>query len=144
MEIVSFEIAKKLKEKGFKEKCLTYYDVEDNVGLLFNMQYYSDYTCPCQYTDLLHSHNTDATVAQPDDSEYCVDAPTIPQVLKWLRKEKNIFVVTFIADDSDIPLTYEIYMGTECLLTHHGEYFTLQEWDKCNLGGIEYVIDNLI
>lgn len=71
-----------------------------------------------------------------------IPKPTISQVLKWLREEKNIFVVTFIADDSDTPLTYEIYMGTGCLLTHHGKYFTLQEWDKCNLAGIEYIIDN--
>lgn len=142
-DFVPFELAKKLKEKGFREKCLTYYDVEDNVGLLYNTQYTDDIS-PCQYTDLLQSHNTDTTVAQPDDSENCCDAPTISQVLTWLRKKKNIFVVTFIADDSNAPLTYEIYMGTECLLTHHGEYFTLQEWDKCNLVGIEYCLDNLI
>lgn len=34
MEFVTFEIAKKLDEKGFKEKCLAYYDVNDNVGLI--------------------------------------------------------------------------------------------------------------
>ena len=119
MEIVSFEIATKLKAKGFDYPCIGHY---------VNNQLYV-----AHYQNAFHSDNNES-----------VDAPAISQVLKWLRKKKNIFVVTFIADDSDAPLTYEIYLGTECLLTHHGEYFTLQEWDKCNLVGIEYVLNNLI
>ena len=91
MDFVSFEIANKLKEKGFREKCLTYYDVVDNVGLLYNTQYTNDLS-PCQYTDLLQSHNTDVSAYLSDDSEYCVDAPTISQVLKWLRDEKGIHI----------------------------------------------------
>lgn len=87
-DFVSFEIAKKLKEKGFVEKCLAYYDVEDNVGILFNTQYTYD-IFPCQYTDLLQSHNTGTATKQQDDSEYCIDCPTISQVLKWFRKEKQ-------------------------------------------------------
>ena len=90
-EFVPFEIAKKIKEKGFKEKCLTYYDVIDNVELLYNTQYTNDLS-PCQYTDLLQSHNTDVTAYQSDDSEYCVDAPTISQVLNWLRDEKQLYI----------------------------------------------------
>lgn len=132
MEICGFEIAKKLKEKGFEDNCIGYYDYAGE----FHYNYESAisnkeiYFCHSKYDNIWHRD--------------LVDTPTISQVLKWLRKKKNIFVVTFIADDSDTPLTYEIYMGTECLLTHHGEYFTLQEWDKCNLVGIEYCLDNLI
>lgn len=70
--------------------------------------------------------------------------PTIFQVLKWLRKEKKIFVVVFIDDDSDYPVTYNIFRGTDCIYHHHEEYFTLSEWSKCEMAGIEYVIDNLI
>ena len=116
MEIVSFEIAKKLKEKGFNEDCYTVYNTA--------------------------TMRIERSLTTWEGYKGVILAPTISQVLKWLRKKKNIFVVTFIADDSDTPLTYEIYMGTECLLTHHGKYFTLQEWDKCNLVGIEDVIDN--
>lgn len=46
-DFVNFELAKKLKEKGFADKCLTYYDVKDNVGILFNTQYTDDIS-PCQ------------------------------------------------------------------------------------------------
>ena len=70
--------------------------------------------------------------------------PTISQVLTWLREEKNIFVVVFIDDDSDCPVTYNIFKGTDCVCHHHEEYFALSEWSKCEMAGIEYVIDNLI
>ena len=140
MEIVSFEIAQKLKEKGFREKCLTYYDVDDNVGLLYNTQY-SDEMLPCQYTDLLMSHNT-SEGRQPDDSDNCVDAPTISQVLKWLRKEKNLHITLDVgtsrywfwiawnieADPLDLSIGYEMY----------------QSYEQAALAGIEYVLDNLI
>lgn len=70
--------------------------------------------------------------------------PTIYQALKWLRKEKNIFVVVFIDDDSDCPVTYNIFRETDCVHHHHRKYFALSEWGKCEMAGIEYVIDNLI
>ena len=127
-DFVSFEIAKKLKEKGFPQR-----------PDYFNYSSYYDW----DGLRKIHSLCNASVWFDPNISrDNIYFAPTISQVLKWLRKKKNIFVVTFIADDSDTPLTYEIYRGTECLLTHHGKYFTLQEWDKCNLVGIEDVIDN--
>lgn len=141
MEVVSFEIAKKLKEKGFREKCLTYYDVEDNVGLLYNTQY-TDSMFPCQYTDLLQSHNTDAVVAQPDDSEYCVDAPTISQVLKWLRGKDLMVEIPIDLNDNGVwQFTFRIQTkefyerATKC------DY---SSYESAALSCIEYVIDNLI
>jgi len=79
-----------------------------------------------------------------DFDEYDCVCPVISQVLKWLREEKNIYVSIFIDDDSDCPVTYEIYKGTECMHTHHGEYFTLKDWNKCELRAIDYVLNNLI
>ena len=80
------------------------------------------------------------------DWRYCKAwyIPTISQVLKWLRNEKKIFVVVFIDDDSDYPVTYNIFMKTDCVHHHHGKYFALSEWSKCELAGIKYAIDNLI
>lgn len=141
-EFVTFKLAKKLNEKGFKEKCLTYYDVIDNVGLLYNTQYTNDLS-PCQYTDLLQSHNTDVSAYQSDDSEYCVDAPTIPQVLNWLRKEKKIhigfgysprkkwrYVIMYMDDRfyNKPTLTVDGFLKIE----------------QAAFDGIEYVLDNLI
>lgn len=145
-DFVSFEIAKKLEEKGFKEKCLTYYDVNDNVELLYNTQY-TDYMLPCQYTDLLQCHNTGEAEIQPDDSDFCVDAPTISQVLKWLRKEKKIHINIGI-----YPNGWKFYCCS-CEKHNNGKF---GDYDICEplglynsyeaaaIAGIEYVINNLI
>jgi hypothetical protein len=78
--------------------------MEDNVGLLFNTQWTSDYL-PCQFTDCLESHNSNTS----DDNSY-VDAPTIYQVQKWLRKEKGIHV---------LPELGLIYRNKNGLITHY-------------------------
>ena len=146
-DFVSFEIAKKLKEKGFKEKCLAYYDIDDNVGLLYNTQYSDEYS-PCQYTDLLQSHNTDTTVAQPDDSENCCDAPTISQVLKWLREEKRI--VFGIAPMQEIDGDYLSWCATIYKVDDNGYGLSWQEelyyqtYETVAIAAIEYALDNLI
>lgn len=144
-EIVSFELAKKLKEKGFKEKCLAYYDIEDNVGLLYNTQYTNE-ILPCQYIDLLQSHNSGEAEIQPDDSVDCIDAPSISQVLKWLREEKQLYVsVTYVPK---IERCSGFYYTT---IQHIGDYtspiYTPGAWgdyESVALVGIEYVLDNLI
>ena len=118
-DFVYFNLAKKLKEKGFREKCIRHYYPKSK--------------------DLFLSYAPDCE----NFSRY-VDAPTISQVLLWLRKEKDIYISVFIDDETNNPVTYEIYKGTECVCSHHGEYFTLKDWNKCELKAIEYVLDNLI
>ena len=153
-EFVNFSIAKKLKEKGFKEKCLAYYDIDDNVGLLHNTQYGDEYS-PYQYTDLLQSHNTDTTVVQPDDSENCCDAPTISQVLKWLREEKEIFIrVTLSYDystDADGEQVdrwtfwlFEVFSVGSGSLIYTEEISEYDSFELAALAGVEYCLDNLI
>lgn len=140
-DFVPYELAVKLKEKGFKEKCLAYYDIDDNVGLLHNTQYGDEYS-PYQYTDLLQSHNTDPIVVQPDDSENCCDAPTISQVLKWLREEKKLHISIEYGYE-EIPVwDFEIR-----LIGTYGRWWTDETYSSYELAvfaGIEYVIDNLI
>lgn len=125
-DFVTFDLAKKLKEKGFQQD--------------YNIFGYK----------LIYSNNTTIKYISDIgayDKEYFgenVSCPTISQVLKWLREEKNIFVVVFIDDDSDYPVTYNIFNGADCVHHHHGKYFALSEWSKCEMSGIEYVIENLI
>lgn len=140
-DFVPYELAVKLKEKGFREKCLTYYDVEDNVGLLYNTQY-TDYMLPCQYTDLLQSHNTDATVTQPDDSECCVDAPTISQVLKWLREEKKIYLELVI--EVDAKYMCDIYKFDVKPIKCIGSTDYFKTYELAAIAGVSYCLDNLI
>lgn len=121
-DFVPFELAVKLKEKGFNLGIYRYYENKE-------LKWSNSPWLEPKYNDFRHN---------------IISAPTISQALKWLRKEKDIYITIFIDDDSDIPVTYEIYNNTECVCTHQGEYFTLNDWNKCELRAIEYAIDNLI
>ena len=76
--------------------------------------------------------------------KYLYSAPSTSQVLKWLRDIHGIFIIVFLSDDTDKPVTYEIYRDTECIYHHHEKYFSLQDWDKANLDAIEYTLDKFI
>ena len=142
-EFVPFDIAITLNEIGFKEKCLAYYDVLDNVGILYNTQYTDDIS-PCQYTDLLFSHNS-GEGRQTDDSEYCVDAPTISQVVNWLLIEKDIFINIDCSCYDSFQFFYTIYKKGEIAFETVGFnevwYDTPQE---ATLAGIKHVLNKLI
>ena len=71
METVSFEIAKKLKEKGFDKYCCRAYN---EIGCFNDTDTYKD-----------------------SEEFYCY-APQISQVLKWLREE-NIHLYTDIDNE---------------------------------------------
>ena len=106
-----------LKELGFRERCVAYYDTADNVGLLYNTQYTCD-VFPCQYDDLLESRNS--------ATEYEVDAPTLYSAQKWLREEKKIIVII----DIDYNWYYGIYFSegnTYSPQFSEGEYDSYEE-----------------
>lgn len=138
-DFVPFELAKKLKEKGFREKCLTCYDVDDNAVLLYNTQYPDGWFC-CQYTDLLKSHNVNDS-STPDSSGNYADAPTISQVLKWFREEKKIAInIEFI------PYTWQykiIDMSFDRRFESCGMAI-FSDYEEAAIAGIEYVLNNLI
>ena len=78
----SYEVAKLLKEKGFNESCYTYYDDIDNSINRFDKG--------------LRFNNTSYPWGVPYDiskaKKYIV-TPTHQMAMKWLREEKNIFIV---------------------------------------------------
>ena len=121
-DFVNFEIAKKLKEKGFRKPCILYYN-SDKVRTWFNEPYIAKDFVP--------------TTLGNDD----VLAPTISQVVKWLREEKKLYVgVTYIPKD--------LYYAT---IQYIGDYKrtilpndSYDNWKGAALNGIEYVLDNLI
>lgn len=150
MEIVTFEIAKKLKEKGFKELCLAYYTNDD-------ILYYNySHKAGASYTDCYLSHNL-----MPKDSVSgkFADAPTISQVLKWLREEKKIYVEPCILADADTDADGKVineYTYWSFSVTHietgdmiYFEYEHIDDkrfdsYELAALAGIEYALDNLI
>ena len=127
MEFVSFKIAKKLKEKGFRELCVAHYDdcltlncdsplTEGRCFYLFNAQ---------------------------DKYKSVADAPTISQVLKWLR-EKHLLVIP-------VPSYFNaegICTSWDCDIWADDNYENFrtdkETYEEAAIAGIEYVLDNLI
>jgi len=145
-EFVTFDIAKKLKEKGFMKECLCYYIDKD---LVYNVE------SPIANNQLWFSHNKFDNIWHRDN----VDAPTISQVLKWLREEKKIFMainIGYCYESYEKPFPtnpkmepilkgycYGVWdLGNLNDKNGHSEYFESPE--LAAIAGIEYVLDNLI
>ena len=138
-DFVPFEIAKNLKEKGFREGCFGYY------GYCKDVFYYNVIQNPIPSRQLTFKDFKDCKNRYRENNRY--DAPTISQVLKWLRDEKDIDLVTspvFFYDDVLGKMRkYECEVFTPSLdKPEHCGY--REEWEQATLAGIEYVLDNLI
>ena len=137
-DFVPFELAVKLKEKGFRELCLAYYTNDDT------LYYNYSHKAGAIYTDCYLSHNL-----MPKDSVSgkFVDAPTIPQVLKWLREEKKIHLMIDIWKVDLNDTTYKWGYDIVNLTTTHVDAcdtHCANSFEEAALAGIEYLLDNLI
>lgn len=127
-DFVTFEIAKKLKEKGFKQGYNTFgynpvFSDENTIKYIWDIGAY--------------------------ETEYFginVPCPNIYQVLKWLREEKKIHVNIDII--KAYPAAKLIYWGYNIVLidkyeVNHSEWNS-NSFEEAALAGIEYVLDNLL
>lgn len=135
MEFVTFEIANKLKEKGFREKCLATFN---NCGEFeYNEIESFEIESIVSVDSLLYSQNSLG-------SNFWVDAPTISQVLKWLRESKRIDAGSVWDNRDGKWVGYINEMDMPDLV---GEYIlpnTYDTYEQAVIVGIEYVLDNLI
>jgi hypothetical protein len=131
-DFVSFEVAKKLKEKGFPQR-----------PDYFNYSSYYDW----DGLRKIHSLSNASVWFDPNISrDNIYFAPTISQVLKWLREEKEIDIILqpiFLYNENNREREYgiEIY-APQLNKPTHLDYF--KNWEKGAVAGIEYVLDNLI
>lgn len=129
---VTFELAKKLKEKGFDVPTDSYYHIYDDV---IEAQNSLEITGK-DVADFFNSLN-----------QYRCAAPTISQVLKWLRDEKGIHIDIAIWEGGwycDVWV-YEFYEEEKEYLTqirHQSDDY--ESYELAAIAGIEYVMDNLI
>jgi hypothetical protein len=127
-EFVSFEIAKKLKEKGFTQG--------------FNIS-----GCKFVFSD-------ENTIKRISDigaykKEYFginIPCPTIPQVLKWLRGEKEFHIEIYMYHNCYLWEVYNTKIYNADFTQKRVEYSDVdyETYEQSTLAGIEYVLDNLI
>lgn len=129
MKFVTFKLARKLKDKGFKEECLCHY-IGD--GLVYNIESH------IANNQLWFSHNKFDNIWHRDN----YDAPTISQVLEWLRKEKNLHIAINTWGGT---WGYDI-IGLTCGSGLHWTAYRedIKSYDDAALDGIEYALNNLI
>lgn len=133
-DFVDFYLAKKLKEKGFQEECLCHYV---DVDLVYNIE------SPIANNQLWFCHNKYDNIWHRDN----YDAPTISQVLNWLRKEKKIHIIVEISDSGWYYTIYPSIRWENGILKSDKYIMSFNHKDSSEaaaLAGIEYVLDNLI
>ena len=135
MEFVPFEIAQKLKEKGFTECCLGYYTNDNN--LYFNYTHKAG----SKYTDCYLSHNL---MPRDSVSGKFFDAPTISQVLKWLRNEKEIYCLPHFEQGVDMWFFYIAKPQMGCEFPEYMSESIYNTYEDAALAGIKHTLDNLI
>ncbi len=138
-DFAPFELAVKLKEKGFNEPCFGWYYPSEVCGfdyrttIVFNNSEYRG----SNYKDMLVSHK----------DEKHINAPTIPQVLKWLREEKKIHIIVEIADSGWYYTIYPNIRWENGKLKSDKYIMSFKPKaspEQAALAGIEYTLDNLI
>jgi hypothetical protein len=130
-DFIPKELAVKLKEKGFPQRP-NYF----NYGSYYN------------WDGLRKTHSLSNASVWFDpiisrDNIYF--APTISQVLKWLREEKGMYIQITLFEycyDYCILDTKMVYYDNEHKVLHQGP--TGYSYDEAALAGIEYCLDNLI
>lgn len=124
MEFVTFELAKKLKEKGYPQ-------VKKNSLAMYNEDgdWYS-----------LAKNLDEFEYSFEDFDEHDYICPTISQVLKWLRKEMSIYL-SIDAEHEDW-FEYKIVQMSKNIRGNSTHVY--ETYDDAMLAGIEYVLDNLM
>ena len=135
MEVVSFDLAVKLKEKGFREECVNFYRNKTltSLTMIFGPRVKRDGKISFNSMEFkLKDTNKHLQVN-------IVDAPTISQVLKWLRDEKKIYVQILYS-----PNGWEYITLGMTNMELRGMCEVFKTYEQAALAGISYVLDNLI
>lgn len=113
-DFVPFELAVKLKEKGFTKETAHYYNDKGEICVSLVGE---EYPYPCS---------------------------TISQVLKWLREDKKIHIEVMFIGPTPNRVKYYITNigGDRSFMDVADEHY--ETWEQATLAGIEYVLYNLI
>lgn len=134
-DFITFEIAKKLKEKGFN--CELPYAMYNEIGQFCLLTTSAPYhVCESGYKYREYYDYNDF-----DKNDFI--APTISQVLKWLRNQ-NIYVEVSPAYN-EITFYASVYKAKDAkYIRCYISKLKYASYEQAALAGIEYVLDNLI
>jgi hypothetical protein len=121
-DFVPFEIAKKLKEKGFVQGFNVY-------GIR-----------PIYYNPDTIKFISDIGAYEAEYFGENISCPTISQVLKWLREEKGYHVCISLGEFSD--WVYDISKIEGNVFCEAMDDF--HSYEQAALAGIEYTLENII
>jgi hypothetical protein len=124
-DFVNIELAIKLKELGFNIPFFFYYRTDDK--------------------KLYHLVRSQPLVYGKDiiDNEVVI-APTIAQVLKWLRENKRLEANGCYDNDEEGWMGYVCEMDVPDLYAFHALKERHKLYEEAALHAIEYILDNLI
>lgn len=155
-DFVTYELSVKLKEKGFNEKCLFAYNDEQIINPKIVEEYgdlsddgYYELTEDCGGKlkfDNVYIYEQQIILRDKIIIERnFIDAPTISQVLKWLREKYSIHISTkpYPCEDGLMWL-YEIRKFSKYISAVVANKTGFIKEEQAALAGIEYILDNLI
>lgn len=164
MKFIDKQLAIKLKEKGFDKPCFGYYHPETPTGMTDGELVLNRYSCRGgTYKETLGRHID----FQPREGfvEYINSniayAPTIEQVLEWLREEKNVHIGIMpyftMSTKNNIMWQWEIllvgkiiecentlYVDKDYNYTKLASADCYSSYDDTCIDVIEFVVNNLI
>ena len=139
-EFVTYEIAVKLKEKGFD--CNEPFAMYNELGVFHKLYSSADFT-------VSYGVNLRDCYDYDDFDDHDTVAPTISQVLLWLREEKRLHVefisaaygYTFIISKVPSCGGSDIYHARNHGPNDGGAW---DDYEDCAKASVEYILDNLI
>lgn len=151
-DFVTFKISQKLKEKGFNEKCLFAYNDEQIINPKV-VEEYGDLSDDGYYEltkngggklkwDNVYIYEQQIILRDKIIiKRNFIDAPTISQVLKWLRgKDIMVEIPPVLCDDGTWSFSFRVQ--TKKLYDRSMKDYT--SYEEAALACIEHVLDNLI
>lgn len=109
---VSFELAKLLKEKGFKKECLFYYNKQGELPERWESSGSStDTDVPIYLEEFEANFNSPNLVGVHQIGDVSCSAPTIAEVVMWLYEKYEVWISSepFIKNDNSVVNIYKIF-----------------------------------
>lgn len=140
-EIVTFEVAKLAKEKGFPQGVSRWRDFTSPSRNYYNHKGELNGDCLEMIKYICRKEEVPIELQT-------IAAPTQSLLQRWLREEKGITVEVFVDDDSNMPLTYNIHQykdcNLQCVCQHHGNYYAVNDWELCIEDALKYALEKLV